>query len=91
MTTYIVGISDGMTWNAGGQTRIDAETVDDARRQAEEWADEGDYPVDPSTPPAVQISLWLASGHASGHARGENIDRWTHTVPASACSGSDAE
>ena len=84
MTKYIVGISDGLAWNAGGQTQIEAQSIAAGRLQAEEWADDGDYPVSPASPPAVQISLWTVG--ADGR-RGENVDRWDHVVPAASCSG----
>ena len=73
---YLAGISDGMHWDAGGSTVIEADSLDEARRLAEEWADDGDYPVSPAAPPAVELSL------RDGY---EVVARWRHTVPASAC------
>lgn len=74
---YTAGISDGMAWNAGGTTTIIAENFEEAKKDAEEWADAGDYPCD--APVSVTIVLRDHDG--------EEISRWTHRVPDSACSG----
>lgn len=42
-TTIVASISDGMSRNAGGETRITADSYDNAVAQAKQWAREGDY------------------------------------------------
>ena len=76
MTTYICGISDGMNWNAGGQTTITADSLEHAKVEAQDWADEGDYPC----LPPVTVTLVLRTELAE-------VARWQHRVPDTACSG----
>lgn len=73
MTTYICGISDGLNWNAGGQTTITARNVAQARSAAESWAEAGDYPCDGP----VTVTLVLRAG--------ESETRWSHEIPAEIC------
>jgi hypothetical protein len=77
---YTAAIGDGMSRNAGGETTIEADSIRDARTQAEEWADGGDYPA--SAPVTVSLSLTDPSGKV--------VDRWDHRVPDSTCSGDPA-
>ena len=98
---YLAGISDGMYWCAGGSTTIEADSIADAMRQAEDWSDEGDYPVSPDDPPAVELSLRIPVSPDERlvdsclrrlHAQPPDshvLARWTHVVPATACSGGD--
>lgn len=59
-TTYVLGITDGMNWNAGGQTTIRAATLTEAKQAWREWAADGDYPVDGRV--VVHGSVRSASG-----------------------------
>ena len=76
VVTYVAKIEGG----EGGAIPIVAASIRDAQRDAEEWADEGDYPVPPATPPTVRLTLEFC---------GEVVAEWDHRVPASACSGVD--
>lgn len=44
MATYIASLSDGRSFNGGGETTIQAETMDMAWADAVEWAKGGEYP-----------------------------------------------
>lgn len=76
MTKYTCGISDGMNWNAGGQTTFTARTVREARAEAESWADDGDYPCDGP----ITVTLVLRSCDSWYPA--STIARWSHEIPA---------
>jgi hypothetical protein len=75
--TTTIGISDGMSWNAGG-TMTTTATGEARRAEANDWADEGDYPCD------APVTVTLVARDESGR----EIDRWQHQIPDSACSGS---
>jgi hypothetical protein len=59
MTTYSLYITDGTYRNAGGETTIEAASLDDARAAWVAWAQDGDYTTSEGGEVRVDGSIWV--------------------------------
>lgn len=60
--TIIASISDGMSRNGGGETRITADSYESAVKDAIEWVRQGDYTSADSDTITVDLVIALSDG-----------------------------
>lgn len=58
-TEYTLCITDGMSRSGGGETKITAASLDEARQRWVDWAQEGDYTSPGGKDVEVEGSIWL--------------------------------